>query len=62
MPELLTPTEAAEVLRTTPGALATLRHRGGGPTFHKLGRRVLYSPEAIAEYVAANSFQGTADY
>ncbi|MBM4723177.1 helix-turn-helix domain-containing protein [Rhodococcus hoagii] len=62
MPELLTPTEAAEILRTTPGALAALRYRGGGPKFHKLGRRVLYSPDALTEYVAANSFQGTADY
>lgn len=49
---LLTPQEAAEVLRTTPGALAQHRRRGTGPEFVRAGeRRVLYRVEAIENWL-----------
>lgn len=49
---LLTPQEAAEVLRTTTGALAQHRRRGTGPEFVRAGeRRVLYRVEAIENWL-----------
>jgi excisionase family DNA binding protein len=39
---LLTPQEAAELLRTPVKTLERWRHVGGGPCFLKLGRRVCY--------------------
>jgi len=39
---LLTPAEAAELLRTTVKSLERWRGAGGGPTYVKIGRRVAY--------------------
>lgn len=61
MPELLTPDETAQVLRTTAGSLASLRYRGGGPAFRKLGRRVLYARADLDAYVA-RTFSQTTEY
>ncbi len=41
-PELLTITEAAEVLRAPVATLRYWRHLGTGPRSFRLGRRVLY--------------------
>ncbi len=41
-PELLTITEAAEVLRTPVATLRYWRHLGTGPRSFRLGRRVVY--------------------
>lgn len=38
----LTPKEAAERLRSSPGTLANWRVQGGGPKYIKFGRKVLY--------------------
>ena len=40
--EFYTPELLASELSTTPGALAMLRTRGGGPPFVRVGRRVVY--------------------
>jgi excisionase family DNA binding protein len=34
--------------------LRQLRHKGGGPAYHKLGRRVLYERAALDEWLAAH--------
>lgn len=39
--------QAAAYLATTEGTLAQWRHRGEGPPFVKLGRKVVYRPEAL---------------
>lgn len=48
--DLLTPAEAAELLRTTPGQLSQLRFRHEGPTFLKFGRKVLYRRTDLTAY------------
>lgn len=48
--DLLTPAEAATLLRTTPGQLSQLRFRNEGPTFLKFGRKVLYRRVDLTDY------------
>ena|SRR5712691_6398611 len=48
----LTPAEAAAYLGTTKNTLATLRCRGGGPAFLKIGgHRIVYSVEHLEAYM-----------
>lgn len=50
---LLTTAEAAERLAVSPRTLESLRLRGGGPVFRKLGRRaVRYAPADIESFIA----------
>lgn len=58
----LNPKQAAEYLQLTPGYLATLRIRGDGPQYAKLGRRVLYTREDLDRWVSENLYQNTAQY
>ena len=50
-PELLTITEAAEVLRTPVATLRYWRHLGTGPRRFRLGRRVLYRRDDLQAWV-----------
>jgi predicted DNA-binding transcriptional regulator AlpA len=50
---LLTSQEVADLARTTPAALATLRHRGRGPKGVKVGRRILFPASAVNEWLNA---------
>jgi excisionase family DNA binding protein len=52
---LLTTKEAAAFLRVSPSTVSTLRKRGM-LTFVKIGRRILYSVDALNEFVAKNEF------
>ncbi|MFD6357899.1 helix-turn-helix transcriptional regulator [Nocardia tengchongensis] len=52
---LATPAEVAALLRTTAAALAQMRYRGEGPTFRKLGRRVLYRWDDVTAWVDARA-------
>ena len=38
--------------RVAPATLAVKRVRGGGPEYVKFGRRVLYKPSALREWIA----------
>lgn len=49
--ELATAVEVAEYLLTTESGLAAMRHRGSGPPFIKVGRRVLYRWADVADYL-----------
>ncbi len=49
---LLTPEEAAKWLRATTHSLERWRSAGGGPTFTKIGRRVVYSLADLEAWVA----------
>ena len=45
---------AADYLGLSPATLETLRSRGGGPPFVKLGRRVVYRREDLDAWLAAS--------
>ena len=50
-PELLTITEAAEVLRAPVATLRYWRHLGTGPRSFRLGRRVLYRRDDLHAWI-----------
>jgi len=45
----------------SPATLETLRIRGGGPTFSKLGRRVVYQREDLDGWLAERKRRSTSD-
>ena len=56
------PTEhAAAYLGLSPKTLETLRTRGGGPPFLKLGRRVVYRKTDLDTWLAARIRRSTSD-
>ena len=60
-PDLLTPAEAADYLRTTESTLAQMRYKGNGPLFTSLGsRKILYRRSDINAYLAGNLRAGGA--
>jgi excisionase family DNA binding protein len=56
-PELLTITEAAELLRTPVATLRYWRHLGTGPRSFRLGRRVLYRADDLRSWIDAEHGQ-----
>ncbi|RFU20378.1 DNA-binding protein [Geodermatophilus marinus] len=52
--------EAAEVLGFAPGTLRQWRHHGRGPTFHKVGRSVLYNLAELHCFVSAGRVETSA--
>ena len=61
LPGFLTNAEAAEFLRLSPRTLEKQRIIGGGPRFHKFGRRVLYSIRDLESWANARRFGMTCD-
>ena len=59
--ELLTPEEAAKLLKMAPGTLSNWRVQGRGPRFTNAGRRIRYARNDLAAYVAARSHQSTSE-
>jgi hypothetical protein len=57
----LTNDEAANFLRLSPRTLEKSRVIGGGPRFHKFGRRVLYALGDLESWAARRSFDMTSD-
>ncbi len=57
----LTNDEAAAFLRLSPRTLEKQRVIGGGPRFHKFGRRVMYSAADLEAWADARSFEATYD-
>ena len=51
--EVLEPPEAAQEIKTTPGGLRVMRHRGTGPEFLKLGAKILYVRRDLYEWLLA---------
>lgn len=52
MPEYLTTTEVAALLRTPSETVRYWRHVGKGPKSFKVGRRVLYSESDVFAWIA----------
>jgi hypothetical protein len=59
MPDLATPGEVAEYLRSSVARLAQLRYVGGGPKFIKVGRKVLYRWSDVSDWLDHNTMQRT---
>jgi predicted DNA-binding transcriptional regulator AlpA len=60
-PDLLLPSETAQLLRLSEGSLANMRSGGYGPPYVKIGNRaVRYSRRALAEWLVAQSGPGGA--
>ena len=57
----LTNDEAATFLRLSPRTLEKNRVIGGGPRFHKLGRRVLYAVADLEAWAAERGYDMTSD-
>ena len=59
-PDLLTITEAADLLRAPVATLRYWRHLGTGPRSFRLGRRVLYRRDDLHAWIDAQHGQVTA--
>lgn len=57
----LTNSEAADFLRLSPRTLEKQRVIGGGPRFHKFGRRVMYALADLEAWAGERSFETTFD-
>jgi excisionase family DNA binding protein len=59
--DLLTVTEAAELLRTPVGTLRYWRHLKTGPRSFRLGRRVLYRRDELLAWVDLQHSQASGE-
>jgi hypothetical protein len=53
-PRAITPQDCRALYGLNPGTLANLRLRKVGPQYYKLGRKVLYKPQDIEEWLDSN--------
>lgn len=60
--EFLTTEETANYLKIAVPTLEGYRVKGIGPSFVKLGRRVVYSRADLDAYAAANKHKSTSSY
>jgi excisionase family DNA binding protein len=60
-PLTLTVGEAAKMLGLAPSTLAKLRLNGNGPTYCKLGRRVVYRRVDLEEWLESRTTCDTSD-
>ncbi len=58
---MITTEQLASDLQVSISTLAAWRVNGKGPTFVKLGRRVVYDPKAIFAWVSKNTRQSTSE-
>ena len=58
---LITPATLAAGLRTTERTLSEWRITGRGPKFIRAGRRALYRPEAVDEWLLSQERESTAE-
>jgi hypothetical protein len=59
---LLTPTEAAHLLRVSLSWLAKARMRGDGPTFIKVGRSIRYTETALLHWMKSRQRLSTSEH
>jgi len=58
----MTTPEAAEYVGLSPATLETLRTRGGGPVFAKLGARVVYEKDDLDRWLKERKRTSTSDH
>lgn len=61
-PLVLNASQVAERLGLSVSTLAKMRLSGVGPTYSKLGRRVVYRLEDLESWIVKNRFQSTSEY
>ena len=59
---LLDAQNAADWTGLSTSTLAKLRLTGNGPTYAKLGRRVVYRIDDLEEWIEAHRFKSTSEY
>ena len=57
----LTQNKAAKYLHVSERTLERLRHEGGGPRYRKAGRRVLYRPLDLDDWLDERAFDNTSE-
>jgi excisionase family DNA binding protein len=60
-PIALSVSEAAKLLGLAPSTLAKLRLNGNGPTYCKLGRRVVYRRADLEQWLQTRTTRDTSD-
>ena len=58
---LLTPKEAAELLRVSFSWLAKARMRGDGPAYMKVGRAIRYTDAALSQWMKSRQRLSTSE-
>ena len=61
IPVTLTADEAAKILGLAPSTLAKMRVTGNGPVYCKLGRRVVYRPADLEQWLQSRTTRDTSD-
>lgn len=61
MPKVLTASAAARFVGLSESTLAKLRLNGNGPTYCKLGRRVVYRPADLEQWLQSRTTSDTSD-
>lgn len=61
-PESVNTADAALIVGLSPATLTTRRSRGGGPPYHKLGKRVVYRVADLRAWMDERSATSTACY
>ena len=61
-PIVLSAEQVAAWLGLSRSTLAKMRLSGAGPSYSKLGRRVVYRPEDIEAWVTSNRYCSTSEY
>ena len=61
IPITLTADEAAKILGLSPGTLAKMRVTGNGPVYCKLGRRIVYRPADLEQWLQSRTTRDTSD-
>lgn len=62
MDVLISAEDAAKHLNISKSTLAKMRLSGASPRYVKIGRRVAYRPCDLESWIAAQSFNSTAEY
>jgi predicted DNA-binding transcriptional regulator AlpA len=60
-PNVLTSRDAARMVGLSESTLAKLRLNGNGPSYCKLGRRVVYRPTDLEEWLQSRTTRDTTD-
>jgi excisionase family DNA binding protein len=60
--KLLTPKEAAELLKVSVSWLAKARMRGDGPAFIKIGRSIRYNEPTLLQWMKSHQHLSTSEH
>lgn len=61
LPNVITAKVAAHLVGLSESTLAKLRLNGNGPTYCKLGRRVVYRPADLEQWLQSRTTRDTSD-